>query len=134
MKVADQVAEDIKTMNPDVEVALVDALVDREKVKRVDALVICYDKWQKLRGEIRKAERPDEVSMDKDGKVISESFSKKAFEALKTLREKAEKIEKAVEKALKGDCGDAYNIARDKGDGGDKGKTGTDTSSTEEGN
>jgi hypothetical protein len=132
MKVADQVAEDIKTMNPDVETELVNALVDREKVKRVDALVICYDKWQKLRGEIRKAERPDQVATDKEGKVVSETFSKKAFEALKTLREKAEKIERAVEKALKGDCGDAYNIAQDKSGGGDKGKGGTDTSAPEE--
>jgi hypothetical protein len=133
-KVADQVAEDIKGMNPDVKTALVDALVDREKVKRVDALVICYDKWQKLRGEMRKAERPDNVTMDKDGKVVSESFSKKAYEALKTLREKADKIAKAIEKALNGDVSDAYNIARDKGDGGEKGKAGTDTSATEESN
>lgn len=132
MKVADQVAEDLKAMNPDVQNDLVNALVDREKTKRVDALVICYDKWQKLRGEVRRAEKPDQVSTDATGKVISESFSKKAFEALKTIREKAEKIEKAVEKALKGDMGDAYNIARDKGDGGDKGKSGTDTSATEE--
>src|SRR5258708_1711493 len=118
MKVADRVAEDIKSMNPDVEVELVNALVDREKSKRVDALVICYDKWQKLRGEIKKAERPDLVTMDKDGKITGESFSKKAFEALKVLREKAEKIEKVVKKALDGDAGDAYNLARDKGEGG----------------
>lgn len=129
MKVADQVAEDIKAMNPDVEASLVDALVDREKSKRVDALVICYDKWQKLRGEIRKAERPDQVFTDKDGKITGESFSKKAFDALKTLREKAEKIERAVEKAIKGDVGDAYNIARDKGDGGNKSEEGTDPAS-----
>lgn len=127
MKVADQVAEDIKAMNPDVEAALVDALVDREKSKRVDAIVICYDKWQKLRGEIRRAEKPDQVSIDKEGKAVSESFSKKAFEALKTIREKADKIEKAIEKALKGDPSDVYNIARDKGDGGNKSEEGTDT-------
>src|SRR5260221_584686 len=130
--VAKQVAEDIKSMNADVSAELINALVDREKMKRVDALVICYDKWQKLRTEIKKAERFDEISMDKDGKIISETYSKKAFEALKTLREKADRIAKVVEKAINGDPTDAYNLARDKGDGGNKSEEGTDTSSAQE--
>lgn len=127
---AQQVAEDIKSMGPDVHQEVVDWLVNREKRKRVEAIAQCYDKWLKFQGEIKKASRPDQIQVDATGKETSSSFSKKAYEALKTLREKSEKIEKAVEKAINGDVGDAYNIAKDKGDGGSSNSEGADSSAS----
>lgn len=111
----------------DVEAGLVDMLVKQDLNKKVEALNNVYNKWLKLRSEIKKAERPDQVFMSPDGKETA-SFSKKAFEALKTLREKAGKLERIFTKALKeDDYGEAFNVAKDKGDGGSKSEEGTDT-------
>jgi hypothetical protein len=119
---------DLSAGSEDVEAGLSDLLVKEDLNKKVTALASCYKKWLKLRGEIKKAERPDQVQVDKDGKPVSSAFSKKAFEALKVLREKAGKIERAVEKALKEeDYGDVYNIAQSKDDGGSKSEEASDT-------
>lgn len=119
---------DLSAGSEEVEAGLADLLVKEDLNKKVEAIASCYKKWLRLKGEIKKAERPDLVVVDKDGKPVSSNFSKKAFEALKTIREKADRISRAVEKALKEeDYGDVYNIAKDKGDGGSKSEEGTDT-------
>lgn len=112
----------------EVEAGLTDLLVKQDLNRKVEAIAACYTKWSKLHQEIKKAERPDQVLVDKDGKPVSANFSKKAFEALETLRGKANKISRAVEKAMKEeDYGDVYNIAKDKGDSGNQGQSKPDT-------
>lgn len=120
---------DLSASSDDVEAGLTDLLVKQDLNKKVEALSACYMKWLKLRGEIRKCEKPDQISVDKSGKILSETFSKKAHDALKTIQEKADKISRAVEKAFKEDnYGDVFNIAKDKGDGGNKSESEADTS------
>lgn len=122
---------DLSAGSEEVEAGLTDLLVKEDLNKKIEALTNVYRKWLKLRSEIKKAERPDQIFVDAStGKEISASHSKKAFDGLKGLREKAAKIERVFHKALKeDDYGELYNIAKDKGDSGEKSQGEADTSS-----
>lgn len=109
-----KVAEQIATLNPKVEDAVVGVLVQRELTKRSDALVIVIDALAKLELEMKK-QKPDMVFYDADGTLAAESFSKAKFEEKKKLGEKITKYENAITKALdKGDFGDVYNLKNQK--------------------
>lgn len=113
---------DLSAGAEEVESGLTDLLVKQDLNRKVEALNTIYNRWLKLRGEIKKAERPDQVFVDKDGKETS-THSRKAFDGLKALREKAGKLERIFHKALKeDDYGEAFNVAKDKGDGGSESK------------
>ena len=76
---------DLSAGAEEVETGLTDLLVKQDLNRKVEALNTIYNRWLKLRGEIKKAERPDQVFVDKDGKETS-THSKKAFDGLKALR------------------------------------------------
>jgi len=82
-KIATQIAE----LAPSVEEAVVNTLVERELTKRSEVVVQCMDTLGKLEGDLRKI-KPDQVSYDSDGKIISESFSRNKFEEKKKLIER----------------------------------------------
>lgn len=126
ISVQQKIAEKIIELAPTVEEAVVDTLVERELVKRSEAVVQCMDLLSKLEGELKRI-KPDQVSYDTDGKIISESFSKGKFEEKKKLIERIGKFTNAITKALeKSDYGDVYNL-KNQGAGGSKDSSTTDT-------
>ena len=121
-KIATQIAE----LAPSVEEAVVNTLVERELTKRSEAVVQCMDTLGKLEGDIRKI-KPDQVSYDSDGKIISESFSRNKFEEKKKLIERIGKYTSAITKAIeKADFSDVYNL-KNQGAGGSSSNKETDT-------
>jgi len=121
-KIATQIAE----LAPSVEETVVNTLVERELTKRSEAVVQCMDTLGKLEGDLRKI-KPDQVSYDSDGKIISESFSRNKFEEKKKLIERIGKYTNAITKAIeKADFSDVYNL-KNQGSGGGKDSTETDT-------
>jgi len=121
-KIATQIAE----LAPSVEETVVNTLVERELTKRSEAVVQCMDALAKLEGDLKKI-KPDQVSFDTDGKIISESFSKNKFEEKKKLIERIGKYTSAITKAIeKADFGDVYNL-KNQGAGGGSSSKETDT-------
>jgi len=87
-------------------------LVDAEVAKRADALAAAIKLSEETLREQRKASKPDQVSIDAEGKR-TETFSAKAFETKKKLDEKIAKIEKTVENATdKGEWGKLYELVK----------------------
>lgn len=111
-----KVADKIVALAPTVEDKIVGILVDREVIKRSNALVIGIDKISTLEKDFNKI-KPDQKSYDEEGKLVSETWSKKALDERNKLQVKINKVTKAVEKALENsDYGDVYNIAAGKED------------------
>ena len=91
---------------------VVEKLVAAEVAKRADALASALKFVEDTIREIRKASKPDQVSIAPDG-VKTESFSAKAFEAKKKLDEKLVKIENAVVVATEnGEWGKLYELVK----------------------
>lgn len=129
-KVMEQLLE-LSAGSEEVETSLGDLLVKEDLNKKVEALRNIYKKWLKLRGEIKKAEKPDQVFVDAATGKETAQHSKKAFDGLKGLREKVAKLERIFHKALKDDdYGEAYNVAQDKEDGSGKSQEEADTTAS----
>lgn len=113
-----KIAAQIVELAPQVETDVVAVLVERELTKRTEAVVQCMDTLAKLEGDLRKI-KPDQVSYDSTGKIISESFSKNKFEEKKKLTERIDKFTAAITKAIeKADFGDVYNLKNQGASGG----------------
>lgn len=116
------VADQIKTLNPRVEEAVVDTLVEREIEKRSHALVILLDRIAVLEKELKKI-KPDQLTFKKDGTLISESWSKNQLETRNKTEGKIKKITDAINKALiEKDFSNVYQLANEKEGGGDSNK------------
>lgn len=102
MDVLKDVAEQIKNSQPEVRKRLVAVLVDRELDNRVSLLDKALTKRAECERELHKA-RPDQISYDVDGRVVSENYSKAKFEERKKLLEQQNKLETALTGALGGD-------------------------------
>jgi len=111
-----------------VEQSVVDALVDKELTKRTQAIVTCFENFQKLASELVKIDRPDQKVYD-DGKEKL-FMSSTRHEEIKKLREKIDKHERSLDKAVKGDMKDVYDLnqqssSKNKGESGGKSSEGT---------
>jgi hypothetical protein len=98
-KVLIDVAERIKNARGDVRERLIGTLVEREIGQRVDVLDKALSKREQLERDIRKL-KPDDVSYDGDGNVVSAHYSKAKYEELKKAKDKLAKLDTAIEKAL----------------------------------
>ena len=123
-----KIATQITELAPSVEETVINTLVERELTKRSEAVVQCMDMLGKLEGDLKKI-KPDQVSFDTDGKIISESFSKNKFEEKKKLIERIGKYTNAITKAIeKADFNDVYNLKNQGASGGSSSKeTNTET-------
>lgn len=128
-----KVAEALAGIGPSVEADVISALSDREVKKRSEAIVIVYDKLQKLQSDYKKL-GPDLGVYDAAGKETSSGYSKQRIKDRNDLSGKIDKYSKAIEKALAGDCSDIYNLSRgsDK-EGGGKDKGTPDSGDSEQG-
>lgn len=90
----------IGTRNTEVRTRVVNDLVEQEIAARAallsKALVVRRDQAN----DVKKAEKPDQVSYDAEGKVVTQSFSKAGADALKKAKEKLAKTDKAIAKAV----------------------------------
>jgi len=128
ISVQQKIAAQITELAPSVEETVINTLVERELTKRSEAVVQCMDMLGKLEGDLKKI-KPDQVSFDTDGKIISESFSKNKFEEKKKLIERIGKYTNAITKAIeKADFNDVYNLKNQGASGGkDSKETSTET-------
>jgi hypothetical protein len=121
-----------------IEKALVDELVEREAEKRVKALVVCYDNLLKMKNDLNKIDRPDDIKYDKDKKPVQEFYTKSRLDEIDKIKQKIEKHEKAIVKGLEGEMKDVYELAqqssgkdkKDSGSGGGKSSEASDTETT----
>ena len=94
---------------------VVDKLVTAEVAKRADALAAAVKLSEDTGRELKKASKPDQVSIAADG-AKTETFSAKAFEAKGKLEQKLAKIDKIVGEALdNGKWGELYNLVKNGG-------------------
>lgn len=95
---------------------LINRLVDAELDRRAVALHKAYTDAETISRDLKKI-KPDAVTYDAEGKVVSESFTR----AAKELREKSQarltKLENAIHKATEdGEFSDLLNVASQKND------------------
>lgn len=102
------VATGIAGFGPAVQDAAVNYFVEKEKKRRVDALIAGLDQQKQMNSELKKLSKPDQISKDLEGKTVSESFSPAAQKKYQETKQKADKLDKALDKALNGDFGDLY--------------------------
>lgn len=100
-------------------------IVARDLEKKSKAVVQVYDKINQLEGDLRKINRADQISYDKDRKVIHETYSKGRLDEIEKVNRQISQISGNLDKAINEDNPDAwsklYNIAGGKSDGVDKG-------------
>jgi aconitase A len=94
------VVEKIKKSTPEVFDQVVEILAQEEIKERTKLVVDAFKKITTIEDEIKKV-RPDQSSYNQEGEVISESYSKIAFENLKKLNDKKIKLTTAIENAFK---------------------------------
>lgn len=106
------IAEQILKCAPLVEERIVTAMVEREVVKRGEAIGKCLDKLMKAENDQRKI-KPDIIAYDAAGTKVSENWSKERLEELNKSKQRIEKLTRAIDKALdkKPDFSDVYNLA-----------------------
>lgn len=85
-----------------------DAFVERELVKRTDALVKAFDKLTAAKSDLKKI-KPDNVLYDEDGNVTQESYSKAKLDERGKAKKQVAKLEEAINAALAGDFSKVYN-------------------------
>lgn len=114
-----KILETQKNTGDRIEAEIIQAYEDRHVEKRVKACCIVIDKLMDEKTKLKKL-TADLVSLDAQGKVLSETYSKARFAEKQKSEKQIEKFEKALNKALKdGDFSDVLNI----GDGKDSGKS-----------
>lgn len=84
---------------PKVRERVLDLLVEEEISKRVTAVVTLVKKLDSLRKEGYKF-KPDDITYDVEGKVLSEGYKKETVEAIKKNRDEQAKLSDALDKAL----------------------------------
>lgn len=117
MSLQQKIDQNLATISPAVEQAIIEAVVKREIEKRSTAVVTVYDKMMREEKELRKIDRADQKTFNKDGSVASETYSKDRLDAIKKSTDAIAKMTKAIEKALSsGDFSDVYNLSGNKSD------------------
>jgi hypothetical protein len=106
--IQEKVAQGIANLGPQVESTVVDMLVDKELQRRTPPIVQGLDKLGELDGELKKADKPDDRTFNKDGSVKDESYSSKKIEEIKKIKERIQKLTNAINKAL--DNGDLKEL------------------------
>lgn len=108
------VAAKIGGSNPEVQNRVIDAIADKEIARRVDAILRGIDQVDQMTSELRKM-KPDVVSYNDDGTVLSSGYSKAKLDERKKLTEKRDKMQGIVDKALdRADYGDLYSKLNEK--------------------
>ena len=110
-----KVAEQISSIAPKVEDAVVAVLTDRELERRSNALVQALDKLDTMEKAFKKL-GPDQTTFDETGAKTTESFSKQRIEARNKETRNIDKLTKAINKSLEsGDFNDLYNLSKQGG-------------------
>jgi hypothetical protein len=79
--------------------------------KRASAVTKVYDLMMREQKELRKIDRADQKTFQKDGTVASETYSKDRLDAIKKHNDAINKMNKSIEKALAdADFGDVYSL------------------------
>lgn len=107
-----QITDEIKGSNKQVQDHAVWALISKEIERRSDAIVKGLGQLADLHLEARKT-KPDFVSFTAAGEQVGEgaAYTKATADKLKQTNEKIIKLEKALNKGLEnGDYGDLFNL------------------------
>ena len=73
--------------------------VEQKVAARKELVFEAFGKLEQLQVQIRKA-RPDQRSLDADGKVVSEAYSPGKYQELAKLKEQHARLEAAVDRCL----------------------------------
>jgi len=112
------VAEKLAASGSAVQEAVISKLVQETLDKRVSIIVAAFAELDKAQKELYKA-KPDIVSYDENGTVVSSAYSKAVLDARKKASERIVAVRNAIDKALEGnDFGPVSKVTGSK-DGGD---------------
>jgi chaperonin cofactor prefoldin len=100
--IKEAIAEKLTASNEIVKNRLIDHLVEETLAKRVKQIESAYSEWEKLSKDLPRKQKPDTATYDQEGNILTETFSKSAFEALKQHKDRMARIEKAISEALDG--------------------------------
>lgn len=116
--VRSMIAEKIAALGEEIATEVVVAHVERDKKRKVDALVKVMDMLDTTNKDFNKL-GPDNVTYGEDGKKATETFSKKRIDERAKAKGRITKLTNAINKALKGDFGDLFNLASGKPEAAD---------------
>jgi hypothetical protein len=100
MELDEAVARNIAEFQPELSQKVGRTIADLRMKAIADKIVSAYGDLEKMRKELRGKSKPDQISRDFSGTVISETFSKAAYDALEKHKLRIAKIEKAIAAAL----------------------------------
>lgn len=111
--IMDKVSDSLSNVSEDVNKRVVDVLVERDKEKRVNAIVAGLNKIDELTKKSFSLNKGDQVSYNEDGTVASATFSKERLVEKNKNKEILEKWTSAVDKAIsKGDMSKLYDMVK----------------------
>ena len=94
------IADKLKASAPIVKESIIQQLVDAEILVRKELIITKgLNKLDELNKELKKL-KPDNISYDSEGKVLSETWTKAAVDNAKKIKDTITKVENAIEKAL----------------------------------
>jgi hypothetical protein len=110
--IAVAVADRISKIAPAVTDKVIEHLVNKELMRRSEAVINGMSELDKLKNEARKM-KPDMISYNLDGSIASSTWSKAKLDEKNKADQKIEKITKAIDKALTdNDYSDLYNVSK----------------------
>jgi predicted nucleic acid-binding Zn-ribbon protein len=101
------VADRLTSALPEIKSAVVEAMAAKTLEARKNAVLAAVEEVSKLDREIGKM-RPDMVSYTEDGKIASETYSKKVIDDRKKANERKTKVVLALENAYEVNTNDAW--------------------------
>lgn len=107
-----EVANRLAAISPVVTEKVIDHLVSKEVNRRADAVITALGSIDKFTAELKK-HKPDVVSYDDAGAVVSASWTKAKLEEKNKVENSIKKLNAAVEKALnENDYADLFNLTK----------------------
>jgi hypothetical protein len=104
------VGSQISAFGPAVQEGVISHFVEKEKKRRIEALISGLDQAKSYSSELKKLSKPDVITKNLDGTTKDESFSPAAAKKFAETKQKADKLDKAMDKAFNGEFGDLFQL------------------------
>lgn len=100
---AAEIAQKIKDSGGDVKERIVGALYAKEVESRADRIIKALDALDAAEKALADVAKPDTVTCDRAGAVVSETYSRSRIESIRKAEKAANQLRTAIESALAGD-------------------------------
>lgn len=94
------VATRIGELGPKAKEHAIEVLIAKELEKRSTQIVAAFSEYDELSRRIRRFDKPDILSYDREGKEVGAAFSKSQLEERKKIQDRMDKIEVGLTNAV----------------------------------